>query len=584
MPKLFAHYGAGHITLLYALAWTPWLLWAARKSIERAHFSGLQAIILALIFLADPRWALYAGILWFAYRLIALRSETRQFWRQLAAIVPQIILALALAAPLILPLAEFAQRSSRADMTAEDVLAFSLPPARLLGLVFPDFGGMHEWIVYFGGALLLLGLLALVWWRLRPGIIFWGWTALISLILSLGVHLPGMQLLANLPLLSLLRVPSRVLFIFGLALAVMGAHSLDLLLSPTPLEGVFVRRAGRLLTALTGFTLALSLGVWGMTGSLPLNFLWGSLALSAGAFWIALRASGRLSPAPWLIGLFALCLFDWGGVNRTLFTWRPVEQVFAEGRDVLDYLSDQTLNETSPQLFRVYSPSYSLPQQNTVDAGIQLAEGIDPLQLQSYVEFMEIASGVPRSGYSVTLPPFATGEPATDNAAYLPDAGLLGLLNVHYIAAEFDLDVKAFSYISRFNNTRLYRNMAALPRAWVQPENSAGIEDGWSEAQVSDWAPERILIQANGPGLLVLSEVAYPGWQVQVDGKSATLTSAYNLLRAVSLEPGTHQVSFIYRPLSLYVGLAACAGGLSLLLFLYWYSRYRARSASEVGG
>lgn len=26
LPKIFAHYGAGHLTLLYAITWTPWLL------------------------------------------------------------------------------------------------------------------------------------------------------------------------------------------------------------------------------------------------------------------------------------------------------------------------------------------------------------------------------------------------------------------------------------------------------------------------------------------------------------------------------------------------------------------------------
>ena len=31
LPKLYAHYGAGHLTLLYAVPWTPWLLLAAKK-------------------------------------------------------------------------------------------------------------------------------------------------------------------------------------------------------------------------------------------------------------------------------------------------------------------------------------------------------------------------------------------------------------------------------------------------------------------------------------------------------------------------------------------------------------------------
>ena len=31
MPKLAAHFGAGHVTLIYAISWTPWLLSAAGK-------------------------------------------------------------------------------------------------------------------------------------------------------------------------------------------------------------------------------------------------------------------------------------------------------------------------------------------------------------------------------------------------------------------------------------------------------------------------------------------------------------------------------------------------------------------------
>ncbi len=68
-----------------------------------------------------------------------------------------------------------------------------------------------------------------------------------------------------------------------------------------------------------------------------------------------------------------------------------------------------------------------------------LAEGIDPLQLSAYAAFMEKASGVPMEGYSVTLPPFASGRPEVDNRAYLPDARLLGLLNVRYVVSEFEL-------------------------------------------------------------------------------------------------------------------------------------------------
>ena len=68
--------------------------------------------------------------------------------------------------------------------------------------------------------------------------------------------------------------------------------------------------------------------------------------------------------------------------------------------------------------------------------------------------------------------------------------------------------------------------------------------------------PDRIAVQARGPGLLVLSEVDYPGWEVRIDGKSAHKEVVAGLLRGVRLSSGEHQVEFIFRPVSVYVGLA----------------------------
>lgn len=31
MPKLFAHFASGHITLLFAVSWTPWIIWIEKK-------------------------------------------------------------------------------------------------------------------------------------------------------------------------------------------------------------------------------------------------------------------------------------------------------------------------------------------------------------------------------------------------------------------------------------------------------------------------------------------------------------------------------------------------------------------------
>jgi hypothetical protein len=213
----------------------------------------------------------------------------------------------------------------------------------------------------------------------------------------------------------------------------------------------------------------------------------------------------------------------------------------------------------------VYSPSYSLPQQTAIHSGLELADGVDPLQLSAYADFMETASGVPQSGYSVTLPPFQGGEPATANSAYTPRPDLLGLLNVRFVAAQFDLAHPRLVFTRRFGETRLYENLDYLPRAWIQPE-TLPVGEGVHAVDPVDWSPDRIEIQAEGPGLLVLSEISYPGWQVRVDGQRQPLQTSATILRSVRLEPGSHQVVFVFRPLGVYTGLLLSVLGSAIIL------------------
>jgi hypothetical protein len=232
-------------------------------------------------------------------------------------------------------------------------------------------------------------------------------------------------------------------------------------------------------------------------------------------------------------------------------------------------------------VFRVYSPSYSLPQQTAQKAGMELADGVDPLQLSSYVTFMNNASGVPSAGYSVTLPPYANGDPKMDNAAYHPDPQQLGLLNVRYVASAFDLADPNLKLLENLSGTRIYENLVARPRAWVQDGTDISnliTENALQPAEVLSRTPNRISIQI--PALnphqeytLVTSEIAYPGWRAWVDGKPAQILEVDGLLRAVRIQGGAHQVVFSFFPLSLMAGLALWVCGLVLLWLLISKSR-----------
>lgn len=564
LPKLYAHFGAGHLTLLYAVPWTPWLLLAWKQAgLRLGSLRVGSGVLLGLIFLADPRWAAYAGLLWLGYALFRLpgSSQRRQeLWR----LAIQLLLAALVSAPLALPLLEFARLSTRSHLTPADNLAFSLPVERWLGLLFPSMGGAHEYELYPGALILLLVVLAVLWPVVRRRAIFWLVAAFLSLLWALGENLPGMSWLASLPGFDLLRVPSRSLFITGMALAALAAYTAHSLLDRAAQQEL--APLSRLRLALAGiafFALLFAVGAWVVSGQPTPGLLWGAAGMALSALWLSLRLRGLLAAPLWILGCIILVILDLGFTDRLLFRFQPADEVLGEKAALAAYLQAQ------PDFFRVYSPSYSLPQQVSALYGLEHAGGVDPLQMQAYASFFSSASGVTYPSYSVTLPPFTSGDPAVDNRDAIPDARRLGFLNVAYIAAEYPLEVPDLEWLGDFNGTHLYRNILALPRAWLQPAASPLGEEIQPVAHL-EWSPNRIAVRFDPalemPALLVLSEIVYPGWQARVDGIPVPFEAAGGLLRAVRLEPGARAVTFDYHPLSVYMGLALGLLGLGMAL------------------
>jgi hypothetical protein len=83
------------------------------------------------------------------------------------------------------------------------------------------------------------------------------------------------------------------------------------------------------------------------------------------------------------------------------------------------------------------------------------------------------------------------------------------------------------------------------------------------------------------PGVLVISESAYPGWRAEVDGKPASWVRADYVLRGLELGPGMHRVRFVYRPMAFVWGLSLSAFGIVVVLALATVAfLQRKRSAS----
>jgi hypothetical protein len=567
LPKLFAHYGAGHLTLLYAVPWTPWLLLAAVTAHKKYNllWKLLPGVILAFIFLADVRWAAYAGALWVGWEIyLYFRSPQEKslssLGRGLGWIFLQAALAAALVLVLALPMREYTQLSTRAALSAQDVFFNSLPLAGVLGLIYPPTpGGTHETTFYPGAVVLGLVLLTLTHLR-RDDRLFWAAAAILSLLWAFGSALPFSDMLARLPLVSLLRVPPRGLFIFGIALAALAASALDGWLE---LAAAHTARRARLIlvgwmmftTALAGMILVI------VQPPVILPFASGAgFSLVAGGFLI--YALGKqLSKQFFVGGILLLFLADAGINGQLLVSYRSWEQVTAVETPAARYLASQ------PGDFRVYSPTFSILQHTAYAHGLSLAEGVDPLQLENYAGYMRLASGILDDAYTVTLPAVSTFP--EENAVYVPDAARLGKLSVYYVLAAANLpQVDDLEYLTTLGGIRIYANRSALPRARVVP---AGINaDGvYLPAIITQDTPNRLEVQAQGPGTLILAEVAYPGWQVHLDGQPAQLNTCEKIFRCVELPPGTHTVDFIFRPRSFELGVwISAAAWLGVLLLV----------------
>lgn len=85
-------------------------------------------------------------------------------------------------------------------------------------------------------------------------------------------------------------------------------------------------------------------------------------------------------------------------------------------------------------------------------------------------------------------------------------------------------------------------------------------ESGYTDkasAQILSYKPSevRISVDTPEPGMLVLSDTYYPGWEASVDGKTVHIFRANFTFRAIEVPAGLHDVVFTYEPESFKWGI-----------------------------
>jgi hypothetical protein len=602
------------LTILEVSAWAPWVLLgmdglAARGwelDLGRWALAGL-ALGLSLL-PGHPQTSLYVmyiAVAYYFFRVLSwpsdedstdrpahtwsagsrLRPALNHLLPATCYLILALLLAFALAAAQLLPTLEFIARSPRADLTY-DAVSFGLPPHELVSVIYPGyFGGSPEYVGIL--PMVLIGL-ALALGQPRGSVAFWTVAGLLGLLLALGGNTflyPLFYLLA--PGFDVVRHQERAFLIYTLSAAVLSGYGALALVTPLePARRVRLRRYERGLKALFGAGLALTaLFFYGWVGSehpdlfggVLRHHTFGLVLLGGSLILLALRSTRALRRAWGMLLVAGWIAFNLFSVNWRFNLEQPGPTAPYAPTPLTEFLSAQTENTRAREPVRIASAGLLPGGPGAASVyGLHDITGNTPLHLASYEAF----------------------------EASVPEWRRWQLLNVQYVLSERELDSPGLTQVfppgePAEGQVRVYAMGDPFPRAWmvhaveVISEESAALArlstdefdlrraaviakplnltlpgpiDG-SSTRVIAFAPNQISIEveAAGDGLLVLSEIYYPGWRASVDGKPAQLVRTNGLLRGVPLSQGHHVIHMWYAPSRVWMGSAISALALILI-------------------
>lgn len=596
----FGGYLTGYPPLQLAIlktdVWLPLMLLGLEAGATRLETAARRAWLPFLgaglayglaILAGHPQSAMYVGYASIAYLLFRLWGPSLRRWLP-PALALFLLTALGLSAAQWLPSLEYMQLSTRAGVSYQEA-STGLALTDLLQLVLPS-----QSALYVGIAPLLLAALALPLVRLRSSR-FWTGLGLVALLLAFGGNLffyPVFYLLV--PGFGLFRSQERAAFLVSYALAMLAGYGLvGFLRRPLPrwvpkvVAAACLGAVGWICLGYVGWLTAAQASYSPFNWSLQQG-VYLFLCLAGAVVLVLWRRRGG-SAQGFVVGMLVLTLLDLftANANRNQDHRLPAELIAPSP------LIEKMQADTG--LFRVHNDGQfagSLGCQYDLEA----TGGVSPLRLERYDRFYW----------------------------EVPKEFVWRLLNVRYVVSpNWALHVPSEVIATESDGEETYylhRLTTTAPRAWVVHEVEIIPRDDDALARLSDWrfAPFRaailpapleaplgpvdpqaapsvvrwirreparleLAVELPADGLLVLSEVYYPGWRATVDGRDAEILRADVTLRALRLAAGQHIVELAFRPYTVVIGLAISAVTLLLCLGLgLWPLVQHARASAHL--
>lgn len=546
-PRLISHLGAGHVTIVQTVAWYPWLALASWATVhDPRRWGAVLGICLALTLLAGHPQMAYYGLLmivgqvaWLllvsCWRLKGLRALLSSAGGLAAAAVIGVLMA----AVHLLPLIELTAFSARqTSLGAKD--AYPLPDFLHALLDQQLFQHSHEILTQLGNIRSIPQLATL------PGII------------NTLIHQPPPS---RGPWESMVTPGLVVLFLALFGLVTHWRKAYPLAIGIVLVTGLAVGNA----SPFYGIVSHILLYIDQFRG---LNRIWFlsllMIAILAGLGTKSLiRIFRYISPH---MEVFIGHLI----VLAIVFTLVVTDMGYAHSNDVRLITTFSLLARMAARLAgsgRIYDMQGNIPQRSAVQLQAQLASGQDPLLIESYVSYMQRAGGYSASGYQLHIPSY-------DARRVRPNAVLLGMMHVSIVVSRRLLTDRYLVRVAKVHGVLIYKNTVdAGPAYLVRPGQNGHPSsfDTHAHVRMLVQTPEEETFTFSNRAVeyFVIAMPTFPGWSANLDGRPVPIGLMAGELPTIRVGPGKHTLSYIYAPLSVYLGAMLSVVG--LLATLAWF-------------
>ncbi len=572
-----------HNTLVQAAVWVPLALYASEEITSKKYFKGtlLWVITLTSMFLAGaPQISLYGVCFVIIYHLYSAIKKSSGALSIIAATIGLVITTLLTWLQISASLIFFSENVRSVPNLAWKEPGWFLPWQNLIQFFAPDFYGNPATLNYFGvwNYMEFVGYIGVV------GLIFVGFGILskslsqrtfflISIVATLFLMLPNplsvLPYSFGLPIFSLGQ-PTRLMFIIDLSLTVLAAAGLR-----TFLQGDLRSRLQIIWLALVSAVTALLFFYTFLFQKNPVSeknlILPVTMTLVLVVFLLMWR---RLQRKVILLSLlFLMTAFDLSRFGTKFISFSPEKYFFPE-TEITAFLK----NKTALTYSRIVSFNDEImPANMSSHYGLYSVDGYDSLMPKNFIDLIDAFE-------TGKIRPDAAGKTNRILRIRNPDSKLLDLFGVKYVLTFDDLENQRYRLVKVEGKTKVYENLAALPKAFFvdeirsfpssvdelnfliskdfAPKKTATVRANvdligkkllLGTASIVKYTPTEIIIKTvnNGEGLLVLSDNYSRLWQTTIDGKNVKTYLVDYSIRGVYLTKGDHTVRMFIQPQSL---------------------------------